>query len=55
MKISTLAAAVAVALAATACGKSDTQPKIVATGDVIATVNGKPISKASFDILRGSQ
>lgn len=51
MKISTLAAAVAVAVVATACGKSDTQPKIVATGDVIATVNGKPISKASFDIL----
>lgn len=51
MKYSSLATAVVVALTATACSKSDTQPKIVAEGEVVATVNGKPISKASFEIM----
>ena len=51
MKYSSLVTAIAVALAATACSKSDSQPKIVAEGEVVATVNGKPISRASFEIM----
>jgi peptidyl-prolyl cis-trans isomerase C len=51
MKLNTLAAAMAITVMTTACSQSDNQPKIVATGEVVATVNGKPISKAAFQIL----
>jgi peptidyl-prolyl cis-trans isomerase C len=51
MKLTLLAAAVAATLATTGCGKSNSSAKVVAPGDVIAVVNGQPISKAAFDVL----
>ena len=42
----------AFALLATGCDKSpSTGPQVVATGEVVATVNGKAISKSAFEIL----
>ena len=42
----------AFALLATGCDKSpSTAPQVVATGEVVATVNGKAISKSAFEIL----
>lgn len=51
MKLSTLAVSMTLTTLLAACSQSDNQPKIVATGEVVATVNGKPISKAAFQIL----
>ena len=42
----------ALALLAAGCHKSpSTGPQVVATGEVVATVNGKAISKSAFEIL----
>ena len=59
MKNYTLASAIALALMATGCDKASDKaaapgaaaPEVVAVGEVVATVNGKPISKAAFEIL----
>lgn len=58
MKKYTLASAITVALLATGCDKASDKaapgaaaPAVVAVGEVVATVNGKPISKAAFEIL----
>lgn len=55
MKKTSLAFAISAALLAAGCDKQSDQsaggPQIVAVGETIATVNGKPISKAAFEIL----
>ena len=54
MKKTSLAFAVSVALLAAGCDKQSDQakgPQVVAVGESIAIVNGKPISKAAFEIL----
>ena len=58
MKNYTLASAIALALMASGCDKASDKstpgtaaPEVVAVGEVVATVNGKPISKAAFEIL----
>lgn len=64
MKRNSLATAIALALMVAGCEKSaDTAapgaaannaaatPEVVAVGEVVATVNGKPISKSAFEIL----
>lgn len=51
MKTSTLATAVCLVLATSACNKPEPSSKIIAPGDTIAVVNGQPISKAAFDVL----
>ena len=51
-KLSLISSAVASALFLTGCDKPQTtQPQIVAVGEVVATVNGKPISRASVEML----
>ena len=56
----TLASAITLALMTAACDKGNntaptapgaSAPAVVAVGEVVATVNGKPISKAAFEIL----
>jgi peptidyl-prolyl cis-trans isomerase C len=60
MKKYTLASAITLALLTAGCDKGSntaqtvpgsSAPEVVAVGDVVATVNGKPISKAAFEIL----
>ena len=63
MKKYTLASAISLALLAAGCEKGSNTtpatpaapaapaPEVVAVGDIVATVNGKPISKAAFEIL----
>jgi peptidyl-prolyl cis-trans isomerase C len=60
MKKYTLASAITLALLAAGCDKGNntaqtvpgaSAPEVVAVGDIVATVNGKPISKAAFEIL----
>jgi peptidyl-prolyl cis-trans isomerase C len=60
MKKYTLASAITLALLAAGCDKGnntaqtvpgESAPEVVAVGDIVATVNGKPISKAAFEIL----
>jgi len=60
MKKYTLASAITLALLAAGCDKGSntaqtvpgaSAPEVVAVGDIVATVNGKPISKAAFEIL----
>ena len=53
MKKYALASATVLALLAAGCDKSDknTGPHVVAQGEVVATVNGKPISRGSLEIL----
>lgn len=52
MKRIALIPAVSLTLLVTGCGQSENKgPQVVAAGDVVATVNGKAISKASFEIL----
>lgn len=56
----TLASAITLALLSAGCDKGSntaqtvpgaSAPEVVAVGDIVATVNGKPISKAAFEIL----
>jgi len=55
MKKTSLAFAISAALLAAGCDKQSDQsaggPQVVAVGETIAMVNGKPISKAAFEIL----
>jgi peptidyl-prolyl cis-trans isomerase C len=52
MNKNVLVLAGAFALLAAGCDKSpSTAPQVVATGEVVATVNGKAISKSAFEIL----
>ena len=60
MKKYTLASAITLALLAAGCDKGSNTaqtvpgasvPEVVTVGDIVATVNGKPISKAAFEIL----
>jgi peptidyl-prolyl cis-trans isomerase C len=60
MKKYTLASAITLALLTAGCDKGSntaqtvpgsSAPEVVAVGDVVATVNGKPISQAAFEIL----
>jgi len=60
MKKYTLASTITLALLTAGCDKGSntaqtvpgsSAPEVVAVGDVVATVNGKPISKAAFEIL----
>ena len=52
MKRIALIPAVGLTLLVAGCGQSENKgPQVVAAGDVVATVNGKAISKASFEIL----
>lgn len=59
MKKYSLASAVALALMASGCDKGSNGgtdaakgvPQVVAVGEVVATVNGKPISKEAFEVL----